>query len=297
MTPVSKGILLRLLGGLLMTGMSACIRIVAQELPLGQIMFWRASVALIPIVIYMALCGDFPRALQTRRPGMHLKRAVFGSFTMVLSFTALAYLPVSSASALGYLSPIITLPVAALVLGEHLSRRLVLACLLGFGGVLAMLSGSFTGPEIDQGTLIGIGAGLGFAVTVSVTRVHIKEMTRTEFPAAIAFYFALFTSLIGALSYFLGWEALDRPLIAALLGAGFLGGMGHICGTEASARAPVSVLAPYDYTGMIWALAIDMLIFQLVPGAWSLIGVFAITCAGLMIALKRPMRTGTIAQR
>ena len=85
---------------------------------------------------------------------------------MVLSFVSLAYLPVANASALAYLTPSITLPLASVMLGERLARRVVLACLLGFVGVLLMLQSSLQSPSGSRLELIGIAAGLGYAATM-----------------------------------------------------------------------------------------------------------------------------------
>lgn len=65
--------------------------------------------------------------------------------------------------------------------------------------------------------------------------------------------------------------------------AGLIGGIGHIVSNEATARAPVSALAPFDFTGLIRALGFDLILFSVVPGILGLIGVFAITFAALIV--------------
>ena len=290
------GIGLRLTAAALVALMSACVHGAAAHASIGQIIFWRSAVALIPIVAYMVLRGELLSGLKTRNPRAHLTRSLFGFVTMVFSFVSLAYLPVANATALAYLVPILSLPAAAILLGERLSVSVIVASTLGFGGVVAMLAETLAAPETSTTALIGVGAGLAYAGTMALLRVHIRRMTETETPASIAFYFALTCSALGALSFPFGWPQPDAQTYLALIGAGIFGGVGHIVSTEASARAPVSTLAPFDYTGMIWALGLDALLFSHLPGIWSFVGVVAITLAGA-IALSAPVERSNIDSR
>ncbi|MFV0408347.1 MAG: DMT family transporter [Paracoccus sp. (in: a-proteobacteria)] len=284
---VSGGIWLRLLAAFLITAMSALVREASDKAALGQIIFWRSAVALIPICIYMAIRGDFPGALRTRHPGMHLVRGSMGALAMCLSFVSLAYLPVAHAEALGFLGPVLVLPAAALFLGERISTRLILAVALGFGGVIAMLWEGLSMP--GEGAMIGIAAGLAFAGLTALVRVQVKTMTRTESAATIAFYFAVISALAGLATLPLGWESTDFHTTALLAGVGLLGGLAHIAANEAVARAPVSILAPFEFTGLIWAVLFDFFLFGTLPGIAGWLGIFAIMFAGLMV--MTPPRT------
>lgn len=284
-----QGIALRLAATFLITAMSAVVHALAAEVPVGQIIFWRSSVALVPIVLYMLLKGQFPAALATRRPLAHVTRSLFGALSMAFSFISLAWLPVASAQALAYLAPVLTLPLAAILLGERLNGKVIAAVGIGFGGVAAMLWPALDMP--GSGALIGIGAGVGYALTMAFVRVHIKAMTASESVAAIAFYFAVTCTAVGLASLPFGWVDPDRGTHLLLVVAGLLGGLGHIAATEAVARAPVSVLATFDYSGLVWALGFDLVVFSVVPGLWGLLGAGAILFAALLVTL-RPARSG-----
>ncbi len=286
---MTSGIALRLATAALITFMSACVHAVSNQATLGQIIFWRSAVALVPITGYMILRGEFLSGLRTRNPRAHVSRSLLGSLAMACSFLSLAYLPVANATALAYLVPILSLPAAALLLGERLTPPVILGTALGFAGVIMMLAETLTAPDFATTALIGFGAGIGYALTMTFLRIHIKRMTETETPAAIAFWFALVSGLIGLATLPLGWGAVDMPGHFALIGAGLFGGLAHIAATESIARAPVAALAPYDYTGMIWALALDALILAQLPGPWALSGILAIT-AGALIAVLDPRR-------
>ncbi|MGX9855949.1 DMT family transporter [Limimaricola variabilis] len=289
------GIGLRLLAAFLITAMSAMVAVATREVGLGQIVFWRSAVALAPICAYMALCREFPAAIATRRPGLHLTRSLFGALSMALSFVSLAYLPVANAQALGYLAPVLTLPLAALLLGERIGPMVWGAACLGFAGVMAMLGAALEAP--GQGALIGIAAGLGYAVTMAFVRVHIKSMTVSERPSTIAFWFAAVSALAGLATLPFGWEMPSTQMLPWLIGAGLTGGLAHVAATEAVARAPVGVLAPFDFTGLVWALGFDAVLFGVMPDGLGLAGVAAITGAALMVTFAswkpgRPQRPG-----
>ena len=285
------GIGLRLAAAFLITAMSALVREVSDKATLGQIIFWRSAVALVPICIYMAIRGDFPAALLSRRPRLHLTRGAMGVTAMALSFVSLAHLPVAHAEALGFLGPVFVLPAAALFLRETVSLRLILAVALGFGGVIAMLWEGLTMP--GEGAMIGIAAGLGFAGMTALVRVQVKAMTRTESAATISFWFAAISALVGLATLPFGWQQADAYTTVVLIGVGLLGGLAHIAATEAVARAPVSVLAPFDFTGLIWAVLFDLLLFATLPGAAGWLGIAAITIAGLMVMMPRRPRRGS----
>lgn len=276
-----EGVGLRLLAAFLMTAMSAAVHGAAETVPIGQIMFWRSALALLPICLYMMWRREFPRALCTRRPGLHVTRSVFGAFSMAMSFLSLAYLPVANAQAIAYLASVLVLPMAAVLLKEKLSSAVFIAIFIGFTGVILLLWDALEMP--GDSAVIGVVAGMAYALTMAFVRVHTKTMTLTESASTIAFYFAIVAALIGLATAPFGWVELNRSLFGWLAFAGLIGGIGHIVSNEATARAPVSALAPFDFTGLIWALGFDLVLFSVVPGILGLIGVFAITFAALIV--------------
>ncbi len=280
-----EGVGLRLFAAFLVTAMSAAVHAAAETVPIGQIMFWRSVLALIPICLYMVWLHEFPKALMTRRPGLHVTRGAFGAFSMAMSFLSLAYLPVANAQAIAYLAPVLVLPLAAIMLNEKLTTAIFVAIFCGFVGVILLLWEAFELP--GEGALIGVTAGLAYAVTMAFVRVHTKTMTLTESASTIAFYFAVVAAAIGLATLPFGWVVLDIKTFAWLGLAGLLGGLGHIAANEAVARVPVSALAPFDFTGLIWALGFDLILFSVVPGVWGFLGVFAITFAALIVTFAR----------
>lgn len=285
-----QGIWLRLLAAFLMVAMSALVHQAAAVAPVGQIMFWRSAMALLPIVLFMQARRTFPRALRTRHPRLHLTRSLFGAFSMGLSFLSLAYLPVANAQAIAYLAPVLTVPFAALLLHERIGKTLMAAVGIGFAGVIALLWDALALP--GEGAVFGIAAGLAYALTMAFVRVYTKHMTATESPSTIAFYFALVSCGVGLATLPFGWAELSWGQWSLLAAAGVIGGLGHIASNEAVARASVSALAPFDFTGLIWALLFDILLFGHLPGVMALAGCAAITLAAVLVVFDKPGARG-----
>jgi drug/metabolite transporter (DMT)-like permease len=278
------GIALRLVATLFFALMSLSVRVASVEAPVGQIVFWRSGVALVPILAYLAWRGQLRHGLKTERPVGHVKRSLYGCAAMFFSFLSIANLPLAMATALSFLAPLIVVPIAVALLGERPGLIVVAATLLGFAGVGLMLWPAMTGPELALGTVIGVGAGLACAATTALAKTEIKRLTATEAPAAIAFYFAVVCAACGLATWPLGWADVGHAALMALIASGVFGGLAHITMTEAVARAPVSTLAPFEYTGMIWALLFDVAIFALWPEALGLLGALLIVVAAAGVA-------------
>lgn len=274
------GIALRILTAALAAVLSVQVRAISGDVTTGEIVFWRSALALPVIVAYMALRREFPDALRTARPGLHLTRGVIGVCAMFLSFYSLSLLPVANQTALTLLAPILSLPVAALVLRERVSPAMVLGAALGLAGTVAMLWHAFETPA--PGALRGVAAALGFATIMAGMRALVKSMTATERPSTIAFYFTVSGSLVGAV---LAWGAPlpEGDVFLRLAAIGATGALVHIAATESLARAPVSVLAPFDYLIIVFALGLDVALFAKLPGALEWVGIAAISAGALIV--------------
>lgn len=285
-TAYRDAIILKILSTLLFAVMSTCVRLSTVEVPTGQIVFFRSVFALLPLVVYLTIRGQFPSGLATRRPGTHSLRSLFGCGAMFLAFTALAYLPQANATVLSFLSPLILMIAGGLFLKEKPHPLVYAAGAIGFGGIILTVLPALQGPEIDRATLIGTAAGiLGAAFTASAMS-QLKRLTHTEQPGAIALYFTLTSSVLGAATWFLGdWVIPGLSTTVLLISVGLLGGAAQIAMTEAFARAPASVVAPLEYTSMLWALTLDALVFRLLPDPVAFGGVVLIVLSAILATI------------
>ncbi|MET3924970.1 DMT family transporter [Devosia sp. 2618] len=267
-----------------MTAMNAIIHEAAKVAPVGQLVFWRSFVALGPILIYLLVRRELGMSLRTKYPHKHLIRGVLGAGVMMFNFIALAYLSVGLATAISYLTPILSICAAMVFLRERPGAAVITGVVIGLVGIVLMLFPALVGTEVRQGTLIGVAAGLAMAATNALSRVQVKDLTRTDPPASIALSFAVVSSLVGLATLAFGWAELDSQTLMLLIGAGLLGGMGHILMTEAVARAPVSLLAGYEYTGIIWAFLFDVALLGVVLDVWSVAGALVVVAAAALVA-------------
>lgn len=281
---IGAGIGLRLISTLLFSLMALSVRMASVEAPVGQIVFWRSSVALVPILLYLAWRRQLRHGLKTQRPLGHIKRSLYGCAAMFFSFLSIANLPLALATALSFLAPLIVVPIAVALLGERPGPIVIGATVLGFLGVGLILWLAVSGPELGIGVMIGVGAGLACAMTTALAKTEIKRLTATEAPAAIAFYFAVVCASCGLATWPFGWANVSQTALLALIASGLFGGLAHITMTEAVARAPVSTLAPFEYTAMIWAVLFDIAIFALWPKPISLLGALLIVVAAAAVA-------------
>ncbi|WP_052726366.1 DMT family transporter [Devosia epidermidihirudinis] len=267
-----------------MTAMSAIIHEAAKVAPVGQLVFWRSFIALGPIVIYLLVRGELATAVRTKYPRKHLVRGLLGCAVMMFNFVALAYLSVGLATAISYLAPILSICAAMVFLRERPNALVIVGVVLGLAGIVLMLFPALLGAELRDGTLIGVAAGLAMAATNALSRVQVKDLTRTDPPASIALSFAVICSIVGLATAAFGWAELDGITLALLISAGLLGGMGHVLMTEAVARAPVALLAGYEYTGIIWAFLFDFALLGIALDGWAISGAVVVVGAAVLVA-------------
>ncbi len=282
MTKEQLGILLRVASGLLFTGMIVCVKALSDTTPLGQIVFFRSAVALLPLVVFLWLSSEFPAGLRTSRPMGHILRCLLGAAAMFTSFATLRFLPVAEATMLSYLSPVMVVALAALLLGEAATVRRLAGVALGVAGVAL-----FTLPELDGSIspdrLTGVALGLLTALLTAGALIQVRHLARTESAGAIAFYFAAVSALAGLATLPAGWIAPTPPDLALLFAAGLFGGAAHIAMTVSFRLAEASAMAPFEYLTLIWAILAGLVLFSEVPDAVFLIAA-PLIIAGAVVA-------------
>ena len=130
----------------------------------------------------------------------------------------------------------------------------------------------------------------------ALVQIHIRQLVQTEHTAAIVFYFSLTATILSLFSIPFGWVWPDRLDIALLIGAGLVGGVAQILVTSSYRFGAASMLAPFDYSSMIFAILIGWLVFAELPTLIMLIG-SALVIAGGILILWRERQLGKGHQR
>lgn len=266
--------------------MAALIKAASDEVPPGQAVFFRSAFAIPVILIWLALRGDLARGLRTRNPLGHMGRGVIGTLAMGLSFTGLAILPLSEVQAIQYATPILVVVLAAVFLGERIRLVRIAAVTLGMAGVLVILwprLTAFTGGEIETRLAMGALIVLAGAACAAGAQILIRKLVVHEETSAIVFWFSVTSALLALLTLPFGWAVPSPPVAAMLVASGLLGGVGQILLTSAYRFADASVIAPFDYTSMLFALAIGYAVFGEVPTVTMLAGAGLVIAAGVLI--------------
>lgn len=284
------GISLKLISALAFTLMAAGIKAIAARYPTGQLVFSRSFFALIPLLIWLAWQGPVVAALKTSNLRGHLKRGVMGSTGMFLGFTALHFLPLSDAVAIGYAAPLAVVVLAAVVLKERVRIYRWSAVTIGFIGVLIMLSPHLDASSLargfDGGPAIGAVFGLAGAFFAAFASIEVRVLTKTERSGAIVFYFTMLTTILGGLTALLGWGMPDLKDAVLMVLIGVLGGLGQILLVQAYRYGDASLIAPFEYSTMLWAVAIGWLVFGEWPLPAVLIGATIVIASGIYVILR-----------
>lgn len=272
--------------------MAALIKATSHEVPPGQAVFFRSFFAIPVILVWLAMRGQLRHGLITRNPMQHVWRGVLGTMGMGMTFAGLGMLPLPEVTAIGYATPIFTLILAALMLGERIRLIRISAVLLGLVGVLIMLW-----PRIGGGATVQDTASFGAilillaTMTRALVQIHIRKMVETEHTAAIVFYFSATASVLSLMSLPFGWVVPSMHTVALLVLSGVLGGIAQILVTSSYRFGAASMLAPVDYVSMIFAILIGYVWFGELPTRVMLIGA-ALVIAGNILVIWREHHLG-----
>ena len=134
----------------LFTGLSAIIKATSDVVPAGEAVFFRSFFAIPVILVWLAMRKELGRGLRTAHPGKHFLRGLLGTTAMGMTFMGLGMLPLPEVTAIGYATPIFTLILAAVLLGERIRLIRITAVTIGLIGVLVMLWPRLGGGDTDQ---------------------------------------------------------------------------------------------------------------------------------------------------
>ena len=287
MQHASRGIALKVGATLGFSLQYVCMKLAGNSVPVGEVVFFRSFFALVPIALFAVQTVGLPAMVRTARPGLHIVRAAVGSTGMFLNFAALKLLPLADITAFGFVQPIFAVILAAIVLKEVVGPYRGGAVAVAFAGVMLMIAphGGMTGifaHGLSGGAALALVSSFASAFVV----IYIRQMSATEKSETIVFYFMSFCALVGALTL-LFWRApLSWEQAAWLIGAGLTGGIAQIMMTFCYRYAEPSLLAPFDYIAMIWAVSFGFFIFSEVPAVMVLVGAAVVTAAGVFIAIR-----------
>jgi drug/metabolite transporter (DMT)-like permease len=245
-----------------------------------EVLFWRQALT-VPILLGWLAAHGQTRRLATNRLPIHFRRTILGTIGMFLNFGAPVLLPLAEATVLGFTTPLFAVILSAMVLRERVGKTRWTAVFLGFVGVVVI-----AGPGASHIASIGTAVGLSAGLMVAIISIQVRDLTRTEDPVTIVFWFAALSTpfLALLLPFYAEGHDLKQWLILALIG--ILGCAGQILLTAALRFGQVSSVIVMDYSALAWSTVYGFLIWHDVPGLTTMLGAPLIIGAGAIIAWR-----------
>ncbi|MDR6707032.1 MULTISPECIES: DMT family transporter [unclassified Novosphingobium] len=281
---------LRLAATLALATLYMMVKLLHQRgVALPEIMFWRQALTIPLLGGWLAARGRL-FSLYTRRLKTHALRTITGSIGMVCLFGAQVLLPLPVATVLGFTTPLFAVLLTAVVYKSPPGRLRWMAVALGFAGVI-IITAPGDGASIAGGiSPLGLAAGLCSGFLVAVISLQIRDLTSTETPIAVVFYFALFGTLLLTPTMLYYMTPHSPALWAEIIAMGVVGALAQVLLTAALRFGSAASVLVMDYATLIWTTIYGWTIFDQLPPAHTWAGAPLIVAAGMMIALREHRR-------
>lgn len=281
----AKAILLKLAAVLLFTGLAAIIKAATQDVPPGEAVFFRSLFAMPVILVWLWQRGEIRQGLVPNNFVGHIWRGLFGTTAMILTFGGLKLVPLPEATAIGYATPMFTVILAAMMLGERIRIFRLSAVALGLVGVIIVMAPrlSLDAQTMTSGASIGALMVLGAAMMRALVQIHVRKMVASEHTAAIVFYFSLTATTLSLFTIPFGWVWPSPNAWILLISAGLIGGIAQILVTSSYRFGGASMLAPFDYASLIFAAILGYVFFAETPTVNMVIGAGLVVVGGVLI--------------
>src|SRR5438477_10617402 len=271
------GIGLMLLSILMFSCGDALGKFMVATYSLGQLLWLRACAALIVLLpMIWRNRADFARL---ERPWLQLLRVTFSPVEVAAFFLATVYLPLADVVTYYLACPIFVTALSAIVLRERVGWRRWSAVLIGFCGVLIALRPS--AQTVSWPAMIALGGSLSFALLMLITR-----SLRATPDIVLASSQFLGTFLLGALMSPIGWVTPSLGSLGLFFAAGIVSVGALLCVNRSLKLAPASIVVPYQYSMIVWAVIFGFVVFGDVPSPATIAGAAIIIGAGLYIFLR-----------
>ncbi len=277
LSPITLGVLLMLAGMFLFASNDALGKWLVSSYSVGQVLLIR-SLAAFAILLPFIMAFGWRRLFNLDRPGIQAARVFFSTAEVFCFYYAVRYMPLADTMTFWLAAPIYVALLAPIFLGERVGPLRWCAIILGFGGVVIALEP--TGGSLGWASIIAIIGSLCFALMMITAR-----FLRGTPDVALVFWQLMGAGVAGFVVAPTGWimpVPLDWGLLA-LVGVVAMGA--HICVNRAMKLADAGLLAPLQYTLLLWAVILGWMFFNDIPRSSMLAGAGVIIVAGLILVL------------
>jgi len=257
--------------------MDAGMKQLSAGYPSLQVTFLRGAASL-PFVLVWVLASAGPRSLIPRRWGLHLLRGLLGMAMIGCFVFALRDLPLSTAYSIYFVAPLLIAALSVPLLGERVGPRRWVAIGIGLLGVIVVLRPGVDGFISIPGLMV-----LAAATAYAIAAITVSLLTRTDTSQSMVVWFLVILAIGAGVLAWPEWVAMrlaDAPLVA---GMGLAGALGQVALTRAFQVGEASLIAPLEYTGLVWVIGWDVMFWQQLPDAWTWTGAAIIMASGLYL--------------
>ena len=275
-----RGIGLMILGIGLLCTMDAMAKLLMKNgMPAVQLLALR-SVLIIPLIMLIFSFRGNLAALKPTRPLPHMCRGIIGFMAPLCFFLGITFLPLTDAVTVSFSSIFMIALLSIVFLGEQVGPHRWASIVAGFIGVVIVI-GPQGGGELSGYILILVGSA-----AYAVMFISGRYLSSTESVASLVFSFNLSVGVISLILLPWYWQTQTLGQYAMLAGLSLVAVSGHFLMTSAFSSTEASLLAPFEYSAVLWALIFDLLIWHVVPSLTTSIGATIIVSSGLYIVYR-----------
>ncbi len=270
-----RGIAYMLLGIAAFSATDGLSKWMVMAAPIPQIVVLRNAFTLALILPVVARSGGL-RVLATRRPWAHATRAALSVGSLVTFFEALRYLPLATCIAIGFVSPLFMTASSVVLLGERVDRHRWLAIAIGFAGVLIV-----AWPDAGGFATLAAGLMVVSSLCFALAMIAVRWLARTESEAAMLVYQNSGMLLAGLIGLPFVWTPPVMTDLAVIAAMAVTLVVGQVFTIRAFRSASVGVVAPFEYTELVWASIIGYVVWKETPAPHVWAGASIIVLSGL----------------
>lgn len=259
------------------SGMDVLLKLLAGHYPAVQVSALRGAASIPFVLLAVAVTGRW-RDLKPVRWGLHLVRGVLAIVMLSTFVYAVKLLPLADAYSIFLAAPLIVTALSVPLLGERVDARRWIAIAVGLSGTLVLLN-----PQASNFATLGGLAAILSASCYALSGISVRVLTRTDTTVSMVFWFMLMLTAFGGILAAPSWVPIDPRHWPLLLGVGVLGALGQHFITEAFRHARASVVAPFEYTALLWAVSFDWIVWDHAPNSRMFAGGAIIVASGLYL--------------
>lgn len=257
--------------------MDAGLKHLAASYPPMQVAALRGAASLPFILAWVAATGAFATLWRVRW-GLQAFRGLTSVMMIACFAYGLARMPMSTAYTIFFVAPLLITALSVPLLGEKVGPRRWTAIVVGMIGVMVVMRPTGEGA-LSLAALAVVLAATGYAVSAITVRV----LSRTDSTASMIVWLLFFLALGAGLLAWPDWVPIRRADAWVIVGLGLAGAIGQYALTEAFRTGEASLLAPLEYTGLVWSLLLDLMIWGVLPDSVTWIGAGIIVASGLYL--------------